>query len=201
MFLDPTDALHGDIGLLGPEDILVLFSKSGATEELTNLIPYARAKGSKIFGISSNKQSKLSKLCEQHLFLPLERELCPFDLAPVTSTALQVIFGDTCAVALMMARSLSPEEFALNHPSDRTGKRLVLNVRDVMFESKELATCRPHDKLESVLLELSTKGFGCLIVLTDMSTVHSVFSDGDLRRKLHEFGPAALKMSMGDLVR
>jgi arabinose-5-phosphate isomerase len=201
IFLNPTDALYGDIGLLGRDDFLVLFSKSGATEELVNLIPFAKAKGAKLFAISSSKQSKLAQLCERHIFLPLERELCPFDLAPVTSTAIQMIFGDTCAAAIMRARSFSPEDFALNHPSGRMGKRLVLNVSDVMIRRTELAVCGSHDELQSVILELSSKGFGCLLVLSENFTLTGVFSDGDLRRKLSDYGPAALKMRMGDLVR
>jgi arabinose-5-phosphate isomerase len=129
VFLSPTDALHGDIGLVGPHDVLVLFSKSGATEELNKLIPCARAKGAYLVGISSLQTSRLREMCDMHVCLPLERELCPFDLAPVTSTAIQMLFGDTVAIALMQAKNLTREQYALNHPAGRIGKRLIFRVR------------------------------------------------------------------------
>lgn len=134
VFLSPTDALHGDIGLVGPDDVVVLFSKSGATEELNKLIPCARAKGAYLVGISSSlKNSDFREKCDMHVHLPLERELCPFDLAPVTSTAIQMLFGDTVAIALMQAKNLTREQYALNHPGGRIGKRLVFRVRLLSF--------------------------------------------------------------------
>ena len=132
-WLDPSDALRGDIGVVHADDLLVLFSKSGSSEELLRLVPYARAKGARIMGVSSNKQGALAKVADTHVLLPLERELCPFDLAPVTSTAIQMIFGDTCAVAVMRARNLTRAQFSVNHPAGREGKRLLLGVRDVMI--------------------------------------------------------------------
>ena len=128
VFLSPTDAMHGDIGIVGPKDVLVLFSKSGATEELNKLIPCARAKGAYLVGVSSFKNSNFKDSCDMHVYLPLERELCPFDLAPVTSTAIQMLFGDTVAIALMQAKNLTREQYALNHPAGRIGKRLIFRV-------------------------------------------------------------------------
>ena len=103
-WLDPTDALRGDVGVLRANDVLVLFSKSGASDELRRLVPLARAKGARVVGVTSDKRSKLANDADTHVTLPLERELCPFDLAPVTSCAIQMLFGDTCAVAAMRAR-------------------------------------------------------------------------------------------------
>ena len=120
IFLSPTDALHGDIGILEPGDTLVLLCTSGSAEELISLIPYAKAKGVKLIGVSSDRHSKLARLCEQHVFLPLGRELCPFNRAPVTSSTVQLLFGNTCAVAIMMGKSLSIKEYAMNHPAGRT---------------------------------------------------------------------------------
>jgi len=95
-----------------------------------------------------------------HVFLPLERELCPFDLAPVTSTAIQMLFGDTCSVVIMQAKALTMDEYAMNHPAGRIGKRLILNVRDVMKPLKGLPLCAADDVLIDVLVELSSKGSG-----------------------------------------
>ena len=127
-FLNPTDALHGDIGIVGPRDIVVLLSKSGSTEEILRLVPCSRAKGAYLVGITCLKSSNLGKICDLHVCLPLERELCPFDLAPVTSTTIQMLFGDTVAIALMQAKNMTKEQYALNHPAGRIGKRLILKV-------------------------------------------------------------------------
>ena len=186
VFLNPTDALHGDIGIVSKEDIMVMFSKSGSTTELLTLIPYARAKGATLVGVSSNAKSKLAKETDMHVMLPLERELCPFDLAPVTSTAIQMLFGDTCAVAIMQAKSLTMDQYAMNHPAGRIGKRLILSVKDVMKPLSGLPLAKPDEKLVDALVELSSKGQGCLLIVDDANTLLGVFTDGDLRRSLHE---------------
>jgi arabinose-5-phosphate isomerase len=128
-FLSPVDALHGDIGALTPRDVLVLLSKSGATEELLRLVPCARAKGAYLVSVTSVEGNALAAACDMNVHLPLERELCPFDLAPVTSTAIQMVFGDTVAIALMVARNLTRDEYAANHPAGRIGKSLIFKVR------------------------------------------------------------------------
>ncbi|XP_024363838.1 probable arabinose 5-phosphate isomerase [Physcomitrium patens] len=112
VFLSPTNALHGDIGLVGPNDVLVLFSKSGATEELNILIPCAIARSAYFVDISLLKHSNFRKMCDMHVYLPLERELCPFYLAPVTSTAIQMLFCDTVSIALMKTKNLAREQYA-----------------------------------------------------------------------------------------
>ncbi|GFP88466.1 probable arabinose 5-phosphate isomerase [Phtheirospermum japonicum] len=127
-FLSPVDALHGDIGILSSDDLLVLFSKSGNSEELIKLVPCAKAKGAYLISVTSVKPNALTRSCDLNVHLPLERELCPFDLAPVTSTAIQMVFGDTVAIALMGARNLSKEEYAANHPAGRIGKSLIFKV-------------------------------------------------------------------------
>ncbi len=202
IFLNPSDALHGDIGVLGPLDILVFFSKSGSTEELISLIPYVKAKGAKLVAVTSSKTSILSDLCSDHIYLPLEQELCPFNLAPVTSTAIQMIFGDTCAVAIMKAKSISMDAYAMNHPAGRIGKRLVLRVCDITNSIENIASCKTSEKLQDILFDMSAKGFGCTLVVDEENlTLAGVFTDGDLRRKLNLLGKAALKMKMSDLVR
>lgn len=105
-----------------------MFSKSGNTEELLRLVPCARAKGAMLISVTSLEVNALGGLCDLNVYLPLERELCPFDLAPVTSTAIQMVFGDTVAIAMMESRKLSREEYAANHPAGRIGKSLVLKV-------------------------------------------------------------------------
>lgn len=136
-FLNPLDALHGDIGILTHRDVLVLLSKSGATDELLRLVPCARAKGARLIALTSVVASPLSSLCDMHVHLPLERELCPFNLAPVTSTAIQMVFGDTVAIALMAARNLTKDEYAANHPAGKIGKSLIFKVTELRTELTE----------------------------------------------------------------
>ncbi|KAI3431313.1 hypothetical protein D9Q98_004371 [Chlorella vulgaris] len=188
MFLSPQDALHGDIGILSSSDLLVCFSKSGATEEIIRLVPYARAKGARLVAVASVKGSELEAVCDMAVHLPLERELCPFDLAPVTSTAIQMVFGDTVAIALMQAKHLTRDQYAMNHPAGRIGKRLILRVTDVMVGSSKMPVVPPATLMPQVLVELTSKGCGCVLVADAELRLFGIFTDGDLRRTLQQCG-------------
>ncbi|PSC71870.1 putative arabinose 5-phosphate isomerase [Micractinium conductrix] len=188
VFLSPQDALHGDIGIIGPEDLLVCFSKSGATEEIIRLVPFARAKGARLVSITSQHGSELEAACDLAVHLPLERELCPFDLAPVTSTAIQMVFGDTVAIALMQAKHLTRDQYAMNHPAGRIGKRLMLRVCDVMVRNGKVPVVLPETLMPEVLVELTSKGCGCVLVADADFRLVGIFTDGDLRRTLQQCG-------------
>ncbi|KAJ6736253.1 hypothetical protein OIU85_018457 [Salix viminalis] len=192
-FLSPVDALHGDIGALFASDILVLFSKSGNTEELLRLVPCAKAKGAYLVSVTSVEGNALTAVCDMNVHLPLERELCPFDMAPVTSTAIQMVFGDTVATALMGARNLTKEEYAANHPAGRIGKSLIFKVKDVMKKQNELPICNEGDLIMEQLVELTSKGCGCLLVVDGGSHLTGTFTDGDLRRSLKASGEGIFK--------
>ncbi|KAI3968816.1 hypothetical protein MKX01_028966 [Papaver californicum] len=183
-FLSPTDALHGDIGILSRSDILVLFSKSGNTEELMKLVPCAKAKGAYLISVTSYQGNLLSGVCDFNVHLPLERELCPFDLAPVTSTAIQMVFGDTVAIALMSAKNLSKDEYA---------------VKDVMKKQEELPLCKEGDMIMDQLVEPTSKGCGCLLVIDDEHHLVGTFTDGDLRRTLKASGEGIFKLTVGKM--
>jgi arabinose-5-phosphate isomerase len=200
VFLSPTDALHGDIGIIGPSDLLVMFSKSGGTEELLRLVPYARAKGAQLVSVTSVKGNKLEAACDMSIHLPLERELCPFDLAPVTSTAIQMLFGDTVAISLMLSRNLSKDEYAMNHPAGRIGKRLMLSVTDVMISGDKLPVVSPDMKVVETLVELSGKGCGCVLVVDENNKLLGTFTDGDLRRTLQAKGSDALHALVSEVM-
>ncbi|PRW39284.1 putative arabinose 5-phosphate isomerase [Chlorella sorokiniana] len=188
VFLSPQDALHGDIGIIGPHDLLVCFSKSGATEEIIRLVPFAKAKGARLVSITSVPGSPLEELCDLAVHLPLERELCPFDLAPVTSTAIQMIFGDTVAIALMQAKHLTRDQYAMNHPAGRIGKRLMLRVADVMIRNGAVPVVLPDMLMPQVLVELTGKSCGCVLVADADLSLAGIFTDGDLRRTLQQCG-------------
>ncbi|XP_073135432.1 probable arabinose 5-phosphate isomerase [Henckelia pumila] len=198
-FLSPVDALHGDIGILSSQDLLVLFSKSGNSEELLRLVPCVKAKGVYLISVTSVRPNGLLGLCDLNVHLPLQRELCPFDLAPVTSTAIQMVFGDTVAIALMGARNLSKEEYAANHPAGRIGKTLIFKVKDLMKKGEELPICREGDLIMDQLVELSSKGCGCLLVIDYDYHLLGTFTDGDLRRTLKASGEGIFKLTVGEM--
>lgn len=200
-FLSPVDALHGDIGILsgGTSNAVVFFSKSGNSEELLKLAPCAKAKGAYLISVTSTEDNLLRAVCDLNVHLPLERELCPFDLAPVTSTTIQMVFGDTVAVALMGARNLTRDEYAANHPAGRIGKSLIFKVKDVMKKQDELPVCKEGDLIMDQLMELTSKGCGCLLVIDDKYRLIGTFTDGDLRRTLKASGEGIFKLTVGQM--
>jgi arabinose-5-phosphate isomerase len=200
LHLSPTNFLHGDLGVMTSTDLLVMISKSGETEELLALLPFAKRRGVRILAIVSNANSRLAKDSDLSICLPVEKELCPFDLAPTTSTELQLIFGDALAIGLMKAKGFSIGEYAFNHPSGIIGKKTTMTVSDVMIGGESVPTCRPYDRLVDVLGELSNKKCGCLIVVDDQEKLLGIFTDGDLRRALQNQGADVLKEQMESLM-
>lgn len=200
VYLSPTDALHGDLGIVTKNDIFVMLSKSGETDELVQLVPYVKNKGAFLVALVSNEKSRIAKAADFVINLPLERELCPFDLAPTTSTAVQLIFGDVLAVGLMRSRNFSRDEYALNHPAGRIGKRICVFVKDIMLTEEQLPLCKASDKLIDVLVELSNKRCGCLLVVDDQMRLEGIFTDGDLRRALQQKREALLNETLGNLM-
>ena len=200
IYLPAGNFLHGDIGGLTKDDVVLMLSKSGETEELLELIPHVRRKGSTIIAVISDRESRLAKEANLTVFLPVEKELCSFDLAPTTSTSVQLLFGDLLAVALMREKGFTLEEFAENHPAGSIGKKITLFVRDLMKTKDEIPLCRPEDKLVDVIVELSNKKCGCLLVADSDRTLLGIFTDGDLRRALQEKGAMVLEKKMDELM-
>lgn len=196
IYLTPTDALHGDLGIVREKDLFVFISKSGESDELLHLLPNIRNKGACLIGFVSNNQSRLAKACDLFVTLPLERELCPFDMVPTTSTEIQLIFGDVLAIALMRAKSFSLDDFAMNHPAGRLGRRMTLHVKDLMLTGHSVPLGRKEDKLIDVLVELSNKRCGCVIIVDENLALQGIFTDGDLRRALQTKGPEILEEKM-----
>lgn len=199
-YLSALDALHGDIGIVSPDDVFLIFSKSGESDELLSMVPFVRNKGAFLIALSSNEDSRLAKACDFHMFLPLEKELCPFNLAPTTSPAIQLIFGDVLATALMEQKNYSLDQYAMNHPAGRIGKRISTTVKDLMITGDGLPTCSPDDKLVDTFYEFSNKACGCLIVVDKEMSMLGLFTDGDLRRALQEGGQEVLERPMKDLM-
>ncbi len=200
LYISATDALHGDLGMVTDKDIFIMFSKSGESDELLSLAPFIRNKGAKLVAIVSQPNSRLAKACHYNIVLPLKQELCPFNLAPTTSTAIQMIFGDVLTVGLMREKRFTLDAYALNHPGGRIGKRISLRVSDLMITDKRIPTCRGSDVALNILGELSSKGCGCILVVDDDGILSGIFTDGDLRRALQQFGIAALEKPLEELM-
>jgi arabinose-5-phosphate isomerase len=198
--LPPMDAVHGDIGMLTDKDLVVLISKSGQSDEVLNIAKLMKKRGIRTIAWVSTKTSPLALLCDFVMYLPIEREICPFDLAPTTSTAIQLIFGDVLAVALMQAKKFSIDQYAMNHPAGGIGKMIADRVEDVMSKGDELPICSGDQLLKEVLVELSRKRCGCLLIVDDEGKLEGIFTDGDLRRALEGKGEAVLSFQMSELL-
>lgn len=199
-YVSPTDLVHGELGRVSSEDVFICLSKSGETKELLLLIPYLKQKFIKILAWVSQDGSSLQRLADLSILLPVDMELCPFNLAPTISSEVQLIFGDLLTVAFMHKKELSLEEYAKNHPAGSIGKIANYSVADVMLKDEDLPICHPHDKLKDVLVELSNKRCGCLVVVDEDKKVQGIFTDGDLRRALQSQPAFILEEMMKDLM-
>ncbi len=197
-FLAPSDALHGDIGAVTGDDVVLAFSKSGESQELLDLIPYV--KGAKTVALVSKSSSRLAKSCQVVVHLPVLRELCPFDLAPTVSTTVQLLFGDALAIALMQEKGFSVGDFAANHPAGLLGRKITLRAADLMRKGVDMPLCRKTDRLLEVLPELSSKRLGCLLVVDEQAQLQGIFTDGDLRRAIQSRGTAVFEAHVADVM-
>ena len=184
IYFSPTDALHGDLGIVSKDDILICLSNSGETKELISLVPFIKKKGAKLISIVSKPDCTLAMLGDFYIDLPVKKEICPFNLAPTTSTAVQLIFGDVLAVELMRRKKFSLDEYAANHPGGSIGKLITLKVEDLMLKGESIPFCKKDDLLIDVIAVLSEKRCGCLIVVDDSYHLLGIFTDGDLRRAI-----------------
>lgn len=200
LYLSPMDALHGDIGILSDKDVFILISKSGESEELLHLVPSLRNKGVKLVALVSDKNSHLGKASDLEMVLPLHSELCRFGLMPTTSSAIQMIFGDVLATALMELKDLKLEEYRVNHPAGRIGKRMTLKVKDLMLRGDAIPFCKPDDRVMDILVNLSNKRCGCMVVVDPAGELLGVFTDGDLRRTILRFNQAALEKRIEEVM-
>jgi arabinose-5-phosphate isomerase len=200
LYLPPVNFLHGDIGIVSENDLVFMISKSGESEELLNLVPFIQRKKASLVAVVSNSYCRLSKLCKNHIVLPVQKELCDFDLVPTTSSAVQLIFGDILAIALMKRKNFNLSDYILNHPAGTIGKKMTLSVKDLMLSGEEMPKCHPLDTLGSVLVELSRKKCGALLVVNEEGTLEGIFTDGDLRRAIQTHGSIVLEKSMKEIM-
>jgi arabinose-5-phosphate isomerase len=200
LYLPTTNFLHGDIGIISSDDCVILLSKSGETEELLSLIPFIRKRGAKIIALVSNPQSRLARHADIALTLPVEKELCPFDLAPTISTEVQLLFGDVLTMALMKQKGFSLASYSENHPSGSIGKKATIKVSQIMIQGAALPLCQANQTLQEVLPEFSGKRLGCILVVNADNHFQGIFTDGDLRRSLQSLGSDVMQKTLGDLM-
>ncbi|MAX68491.1 MAG: D-arabinose 5-phosphate isomerase [Flavobacteriales bacterium] len=182
VFLHASDALHGDLGNIQKNDVVICISKSGNTEEIKMLVPLVKNLGNKIISICGNKESYLAKESDLFIDSTVEKEACPNNLAPTSSTTAQIVLGDAMAVCLLELRNFSDSDFARFHPGGMIGKRLSLKVSDIISEQSK-AIVSPDDSINSVIIEISNKRLGSTAVIDD-GGLTGIITDGDLRRML-----------------
>lgn len=184
-FINAGEALHGDIGGINKNDSVIIFSHSGESEEIINLIPFLKKVGCDVFSITGSKDSFIARNSQLSLDTGISEEACPLDLAPTTSTTVSLALGDAIAVALLEAKNFKSDDFAKSHPGGKLGKRLITTVEDLMSKGKDLPIVSREMTLSETLIEISSKGLGVALVI-DQKKLAGIFTDGDLRRTLNK---------------
>lgn len=200
VYLHPTDALHGDLGIVTAEDVAMILSNSGETDELVAMLPYLKSRQVPIIALVGNLHSTLARNANVVLDAGVDKEACPFNLAPTTSTTVALSIGDALAMTLMEVKGLTPEGFAINHPAGRLGKRLTLRVRDLMHSGVETPTISPQASWIEVLNTISKGGLGAVNVVDDSGYLVGIITDGDLRRLLQRVKQTDLEMLTANLM-
>lgn len=180
VFIHPTEAAHGDMGLIDKEDIVILISNSGETDEIINIMPSIKRLSKLIASISSNQMSTMAKGSDIAIVIKSE-EACPLNLAPTSSTTAALAFGDALAIALLEAKGFTKDDFASSHPAGKLGRKLITRVSDLMHKGDELPKVSKGTLLTNALLEMSEKKLGVTLVNSGNNII-GIFSDGDLRR-------------------
>ncbi len=186
IFLHPTDALHGDLGMVRSEDVAIVISKSGANEEILNLLPMFKRIGVTIIAMTALKNSKLAQQSDVVLSIAVKEEACPYDLAPTASTTATLALGDAISVTLLHLRNFTEEDFAFLHPAGSLGKRLSLRIREIMITGDKIPIVKENDLLTKVIYEISSKRLGTTCVVNNEGNLTGIITDGDLRRLLEK---------------
>lgn len=185
MFLHPSDAIHGDLGMVREGDVVVCISKSGDTKELLQLLPLFKRVNAKIISLVGNLHSPLANNSDVVLDCSVEQEACPHDLAPTSSTTAALVIGDALAITLLEQRNFSAEDFALFHPGGNLGKRLLLKAEEIMVKGDAVPRVKTSVQLRDAILEITSKRLGATCVVDEKNILLGIITDGDLRRLLH----------------
>ena len=186
-FLHPAEALHGDLGVIDRKDVVIAISNSGESSEVLSIVPYLKMLKIPLIAITNNPRSTLAKYSDVHLFLNIDREACPMDLAPTTSSTATLVLGDALAMVLMVARGFTEQDFALRHPAGTLGRKLRL-VKDLYHTGDEVPVVTENTPMKETIIEMTTKGFGSTAVVNEEGKLVGIITDGDLRRFVNRGG-------------
>lgn len=183
-FVHPGEAIHGDLGMITPDDVVMAFSHRGQTEEVLRIFPYLKHFQTPLIAVTSNADSELAKASDVALILTVEREACSLNLAPTSSTTAMLALGDTLAIVLLDARGFGPQDYALRHPGGSLGRKLLVKVSDLMHTGDENPTIHSSKPLSEAIVVMTSSKMAATSVVDDEGRLVGFFSDGDLRRHL-----------------
>ena len=184
-FIHPTEAAHGDLGMIAKDDAVLIFSNSGETKEVTAILPALKRMTSDIFSITGNANSSIAKASSVHLKVQVEKEACPHDLAPTSSTTASMVIGDALAISLIEEKNFSSEDFAKSHPAGKLGKKLTTYVGDLAISGNKVPCVEIDSSIKDTIIEITSKKLGMALVVNNEEVV-GIFTDGDLRRALNQ---------------
>lgn len=187
--LHPSDALHGGLGIINEDDVVIMLSNSGETNELLELMPYINRRSVPLVAILGNLKSTIAKRADAVIDASVDQEACPLNLAPTTSTTVALAIGDALAMTLMRTKGLTEDDFASNHPAGQLGKRLTLRVADLMHSGAENPTIKTDASWMDIVSAISQFGLGAVNVIDGDGRLVGIVTDGDLRRSLQRIGP------------
>ena len=200
-FIHPGEASHGDLGMISANDLIIAISNSGETAEILTILPIIKRRGIQIIGMSGNEHSTLAKYSDVHLTFRVEREACPLNLAPTSSTTATLALGDALAVTLLEARGFTERDFAMSHPGGALGRKLLTRVEDIMHKGAELPIINQSALLRDAILEMNSKGLGMVAITDDNQKLCGVFTDGDLRRAINNVQECWLSRPITDVIK
>ena len=186
IYLHPTDALHGDLGMVRKEDVVILISKSGYTIEIANLLPMLKRMNITLIAMCGDRSSKLAEECDVFLNINVKEEACPHDLAPTSSTTATLAMGDALSVVLLEKRGFTVEDFAYLHPGGSLGKRLSLEIKEIMIKGERIPIVTEEASIKDTILEITSKRLGSTCVVNGKGILTGIITDGDLRRLLEK---------------
>ena len=183
-FIHPAEAMHGDLGMVSSQDIIIALSYSGEADELIAILPVFKKLNITIISLTSNDESTLAKYSDYVLNIKVPKEACPLNLAPTSSTTASLVLGDAIAICLLNLRKFNANDFAISHPGGQLGRRLLMRVSDIMRTNPQIPIVLINDNIKSVIMEISNKGLGFVAVLDLNNNLVGSITDGDLRRSL-----------------
>ena len=192
LYLHPSDALHGGIGIINSDDVVMILSNSGETDEIIEMLPYLKRRQVPIIALVGNPGSTLARRADAFIDGSVDQEACPLNLAPTTSTTVALALGDALAMTLMQVKGLTPDDFAVNHPAGQLGKRLTLTVADLMHSGADNPTIAVGARWVDAVKGISAGGLGAVNVIDDAGRLAGIITDGDLRRAIQKNEPGSL---------